>query len=776
MTPPIPPSRTNGAARDGSGKDTPLRTPAYIPPNLSEAVGTAGPPPPSRADRLRKLLARLYNFVLTITGIVIIIVMLILLMDGVQHLSTVAILSLGGCFIWALIYQQVIDIALPSDMPVAPTPGQPRTGPATVELSNAASVNVTRSQTDRARMLLRRYGVAVISVALGVFSGVLLLGRYGLLEETAVLFPVVALFPFSYLAYVTFQRPIRIQRLKRDFELLAARWDEGLYQQSQGFWNFALHIILTILMTIVGAIVFFLPIFGLKPLDLAGIGMTEEVLRAMRFGFVGAYLFSAQLVYRRYTTYDLQPYVYMYCTLSIFAGLVINFAAFQTIYGVSTRPETIEGLGGGLLDVLAFALGFFPLLAVQWLTRIAYSALGQVQRRSDILRLDLIDGISQFHEVRLKDNGIDNIQNLASVDIPFLLINSTFSAQQVIDWVDQAILYLYLEPGDIESFRRGRVRTVSDFRDMWGPLMLTDEQVRGDENPAVDPTVQRIRTTREDKALQLQTNTQQLDLLFKATDRGPNLHYIINYWNNSDTLLPRWINSKYNEVLQDVFYAENDVSPDLLDSFSKQVEDYEKESDGKVVARSGAALAGLGRLAHHAYLHKPQNQIQHLQGAITDYANALRANRDVDKRVIAWLKVLADDNITLAVKEADTASKLTDAEKAAHIERAERLIQQAIDVSRLFYASGTPNVGYLADLAQLQLSLGKRLEARETLRQASEVCKTLDKPLLADRVNRLIAEAGTDIPVNGNGANTPQETPDEVVIVTEPPQPDSPSN
>lgn len=745
----IPPaSRTNGS--DGSGKDAPLRTPAPIPPNLGSASSPAAQTGTGRGLTLGKVIARAYGFTITIIGIVIIILMLIMLMEGEEFLSAVAILSLGGCFVWALIYQQVIDIALPSDMPAAPVPGQP------VELSNAASVSLTRSQTQRTRMLLRRYGVAVISVALGVFSVMLLLGRYGLLEETAVLFPVVALFPFSYLAYVTFQRPIRIQRLKRDFELLAARWDEGLYQQSQGFWNFALHIILTILMTIVGAMVFFLPFFQIDPTHFAAVGMTDEVLRAMRFGFVGAYLFSAQLVYRRYTTYDLQPYVYMYCTLSIFAGLVINFAAFQTIYGLSTNPQAIEGLGGGLLDVLAFALGFFPLLAVQWLTRIAYTALGQAQRRSDVLRLDLIDGISQFHEIRLKDNGIDNVQNLASVDIPFLLINTTFSAQQVIDWVDQAILYLYLEPSDIESFRRGRVRTVSDFRDMWGPLMLAELDMHPDENAAVDPTVQRIRTTREDKALQLQTNTQQLDLLYHATDRGPNLHYIINYWSNSDTLLPRWINSKYNEVLQDVFYAPDDVSDDVMDSASKQVEDYENESKGKVVARSGAALAGLGRLAHHAYLREAENQLQNLDKSITLFGAALRANRDADRRVIAWLKVLADDNITLAVKEADAASKAADAEKTAHLEKAERLIRQAVDVSRLFYPSGTPNVGYLADLAQLQLSRGKLLEARETLRQASEVCKTLDKPLLAERINRLIAEVGgLEAPLNGADAPMP---------------------
>src|SRR5690606_33910251 len=129
--------------------------------------------------------------------------------------------------------------------------------------------------------------------------------------------------------------------------------------------------------------------------------------------------------------------------------------------------EEVRGITAGLLDVLSFALGFFPLLATQWLTRLAYSALRQNERRSDQLPLDLIDGISSLHEVRLRDYGIDNLQNLAAVEIPRLLINTRFGAQQVIDWIDQALLYLHLDPGEIASFRNAKIRTVTDFTDTW---------------------------------------------------------------------------------------------------------------------------------------------------------------------------------------------------------------------------------------------------------------------------------------------------------------------
>ena len=92
------------------------------------------------------------------------------------------------------------------------------------------------------------------------------------------------------------------------------------------------------------------------------------------------------------------------------------------------------------------------------------------ERRSEDLPLGMIDGISQFHETRLRDLGIDNVQNLASIDIPFTLINTTFSAQEIIDWVDQAVLYLHLESAEMTNFRNASVRTVSDFRQAWKNL------------------------------------------------------------------------------------------------------------------------------------------------------------------------------------------------------------------------------------------------------------------------------------------------------------------
>ena len=155
------------------------------------------------------------------------------------------------------------------------------------------------------------------------------------------------------------------KRLRRDFQLLDAKWDRALFEQSQGVMNFALHIMLAMLATAGGLVIFrFATVEEIAPL------LTEQTLWAMRYGFLGAYLFSIQIIYRRYTTYDLLPSVYLYCALTMIGGLIFNYALSVAIVGTPTaelaaNSETLPVA----LSVIAFALGFFPLLAVQWLSR-----------------------------------------------------------------------------------------------------------------------------------------------------------------------------------------------------------------------------------------------------------------------------------------------------------------------------------------------------------------------------------------------------------------------
>ncbi len=604
------------------------------------------------------------------------------------------------------------------------------------------------------RDLMLRYGVAMIGVLHALLSVVLLLIQYHFIYSFLIVAPLTAMFPFSYLAYVAFQRSVRVERLKRDFYLMGARWDDDLFEQAQGFWNFALHITLAIMMTLAGITIFFAPPVAQLPPILQGL-VNDAVLEAMRYGFIGAYLFSIQLIYRRYTTFDLHPSVYMYCALTILAGLAFNYAAAQAIATISQSTDTAQGLGGGMTALLSFALGFFPLLAIQWLTRVAYSALGFTNRRSEDLQLSLIDGVSQLHETRLRDHGIDNIQNLASVDIPFLLINTTFNAQEVLDWVDQAILYLYLAASDIDSFRRGRIRTISDFREMWGPLFNLPDN---DDN-------NRHRT---EKALQLQSTPDQLDLLYRASDHGPNLSYIINYWLNADFDTILFYDYKYNATLEEALFLPDNDQEDIAEH-QRTIDDLCEESGGKVTPRNAQAYAGLGRLTMELCLGSSQQRLDHANEALKYYSEAVKLGHKVNQQVVDDMKFLTDVQMSMVDKEeqlADAAHAAGDqAGEQSHLEMAAQYAESAVTTSRLFYSDGSCNISYLSRLAAIKLRLGDLSDAQRLLRDAKDLASAIPSfdPTLLNKINSSLLQVNQELKIaptaSSNGSATPAPAP-----------------
>ena len=206
--------------------------------------------------------------------------------------------------------------------------------------------------------------------------------------------------------------------------------------------------------------------------------------------------------------------------------------------------------------MLSFAIGFFPILAVQWLTQTVYKAFGQRPRRSDLFLLDQLDGISQAQELRLRDFGIDDAQNLASTEIPLLLINTPFPVQTVVDWVDQAILMVLLNNvNTLDNFRKAHVRTMTDFRDLWQPyvekyrrLMLNREAADSDEAYLKESDVKsaKLREEQTDVANALNSNISLLDALYTSTNFDMNIHYLINYRKNVELLLPGWSSVRFN--------------------------------------------------------------------------------------------------------------------------------------------------------------------------------------------------------------------------------------
>lgn len=605
-----------------------------------------------------KAIGAIIGFLLIIAGSLSFFALGVLLFYGADSIQQFAMVALASCLCWLLahsIYQTI----------------------------RAASKSASRLDRDSLHWTFTPRTISlVMAILTAIIFGGLVLYSFNIVLPFLIIAPFVLFFPFSYMAYSAFQRPFRVKRLRSDFELLTAQWDEELYQQYTSFSNYALHISLAILVTLLGIFVVFMPLFTRSLSEGGGsnvfmsllpiwafdtndtnelIGITVQVQRAMAFGFLGSLLFSFYYVYRRYTTSDLQPSVYLYCAITIMLGLVFNYIAFRALDGLSGTPEsTREGVVAGLVDILSFAVGFFPILAVQWLTNTVYRAFGQPRRRSDMFPLDQLDGISQSQEIRLRDFGIDDAQNLASTEMPLLLINTPFPVQTVVDWVDQAVLMVLLNNvNTLDSFRKAHVRTMTDFRDLWGPYAERERTSKRERDVAalaskaeadkmnaekLQETVE-VKIAEIDKKLEalakretaatvvmeqklsglkdeqtevanaLNSNIHLLRALYNSTNFDMNVHYLTNYRKNVELLLPGWTSARYNRYLLEAQRIKLNPTPwekselarlwklvnTYLESNQQIQADYERDHDetnlGSIVEPTSVeAYIGLARL------------------------------------------------------------------------------------------------------------------------------------------------------------------------------------
>ena len=65
---------------------------------------------------------------------------------------------------------------------------------------------------------------------------------------------------------------------------------------------------------------------------------------------------------------------------------------------------------------------------------------------SSQLPLSDLDGLTVWHESRFEEEDIENIANMATADLSDLMLNTRIARGRIIDWVDQAMLYVQIGP------------------------------------------------------------------------------------------------------------------------------------------------------------------------------------------------------------------------------------------------------------------------------------------------------------------------------------------
>jgi hypothetical protein len=167
----------------------------------------------------------------------------------------------------------------------------------------------------------------------------------------------------------------------------------------------------------------------------------------LHFAFLGAYFFSLQMLFRRYVLRDLRPSAYMAISIRIILATIGTWVVTATAQPMGLMGLKLGEDSSGLL-VVGFVIGVFPPVVWQF-AQSAFKRIGAgffLPSLKSQLPISDLDGLTVWHEARLEEEGIENIPNMAMADIVELMVQTRLPPEQIIDWVDQAILYTNLGP------------------------------------------------------------------------------------------------------------------------------------------------------------------------------------------------------------------------------------------------------------------------------------------------------------------------------------------
>ena len=172
---------------------------------------------------------------------------------------------------------------------------------------------------------------------------------------------------------------------------------------------------------------------------------------------VGAYLFTALAIVRRLYTSALTGKFLLATALRVGAIQALVFGVGSTNLFADVL-QTSFGLG------LFILMGWFPLWTFAFGRRRAQAVL-QIEGSCEKLPLCLIDGVDEDIIERLEELGVWDVQHVATSDPGELTIRTLYPIHRVLDWIDQAILIIYVRR-KIGLFREFGIRGAMDFLDV----------------------------------------------------------------------------------------------------------------------------------------------------------------------------------------------------------------------------------------------------------------------------------------------------------------------
>lgn len=241
---------------------------------------------------------------------------------------------------------------------------------------------------------------------------------------------------------------------------------------------------------------------------------------ALRFGFVGAYFFILQMLVRRYFQDDLKTSAYINALNRII--LVILLVTAINIVWPANWPLQQQ-------YAFAFMLGIFPQIGVRALHSLITLPLKLLipSLKTDYPLSDL-DGLNIWYESRLLEESIEDMQNLAKANLVDVILRTRIPVDRLVDWIDQAHLYLHVPKKDRIELRRRGIRTATGLERhvkkhirVQKPFEAKVDAKENGHNEEAQPPM------KEDRAAPQPTVTnQELDSIANILANEPNLYHV----------------------------------------------------------------------------------------------------------------------------------------------------------------------------------------------------------------------------------------------------------
>ena len=293
---------------------------------------------------------------------------------------------------------------------------------------------------------------------------------------------------FTYYAYRIDQRKLEIKRILRILEIKSEY--RNIYVQDISKWHFFVAVMFTMSIAAAGLAALLmsreLELAKTPSLLLAGTRLTksacideclvdyqEGALLAFGLGFLGAYIWGLQGIFRRYSMNDLLPIAFYHFGLRMILSSFIALLIYHAVGGFSAdftqseqESQFLTPTSDGVLIVTVFLVGMFPQQGVRWLTsKIGFGNTSTNHPAVRNLSLDMIQGMTVYDKFRLEELGIDTCYDLATADFIPLLLKTSYGARELIDWILQAKLCVRFGEATYELRERG-IRTITDFSNL----------------------------------------------------------------------------------------------------------------------------------------------------------------------------------------------------------------------------------------------------------------------------------------------------------------------